>query len=33
MQLHTPLWKRLAIWAALAQRAGFAFPPALEEQP
>ncbi len=25
--------QRLAIWAALAQRAGFAFPPALEEQP
>ena len=25
--------ERLAIWAALAQRAGFAFPPALEEQP
>ncbi|HMZ86402.1 MAG TPA: DUF1289 domain-containing protein [Giesbergeria sp.] len=25
--------QRMAIWAALAQRAGFAFPPALEEQP
>ena len=25
--------QRMAIWAAVAQRAGFAFPPALEEQP